>query len=137
MIVVDTNVWSEATKPSPEPVVQTWAAKHADELYLAVVVIAELRAGIAVLPEGRKRAALATQIETIVDRFADRILPFDEPASRHYADIVARSKRTGRPIMTADAMIAATALAAGMRLATRDEDDFAAAEIELINPWNP
>ncbi len=137
MIVVDTNVWSEATRTSPDPLVRSWAARHAQDLYLATVVVAELRAGIAMLPEGRKRTSLGQQIESMIEQFADRILSFDETASRHYADILSHSKRMGRPIMTADAMIAATALASGMRLATRDEADFAAAQIDLINPWNP
>jgi len=135
MIVVDTNVWSEATKPSPDPAVRAWSAVNDRHLYLATVVIAELRAGCAVLAVGRKRFALEAQIESIVARFADRILPFDEPAARHYAMILERSKRSGRAIMTADAMIAATALSSGMRLATRDEGDFAAAGVELTNPW--
>lgn len=137
MIVVDSNVWSEATKPNPDPKVQAWAARHQDHLWLSTIVLAELRAGASMLPVGKRRTALEHQIEAVVQEYADRILPFDEPASRHYAAILENAKRTGRPIMTADGMIAATAKARGMRVATRDLSDFAAAGLELINPWDP
>jgi predicted nucleic acid-binding protein len=135
MIVVDTNVWSEATKPDPDQRVRVWARQHDDQLYLAAVVIAELFAGAAILPVGKKRATLEGHFEELVRTYRNRILPFEERAARHYAQILERSKALGRPILTADAMIAATALAHGMKVATRDLGDFAAAQVELIDPW--
>jgi toxin FitB len=135
MIVVDTNVWSEATKPRPDPRVHSWAREHNDHLWLSTVVLAELRAGAAVLPAGKRRSAFEQRFETLASEYADRILDFDEPASQHYAAILENSKRLGRPIMTADAMIAATARRHGMSVATRDLGDFAGAGVDLINPW--
>ncbi len=134
-MIVDTNVWSEATKPAPDPRVRAWASKHNDKFWLSAVVLAELRAGAAILPQGKRRSAFERQIEALAQEYADRVLPFDEPASRQYAAVLENAKRLGRPIATADAMIAATARAHGMRVATRDLDDFAGAGIELINPW--
>lgn len=136
MIVVDTNVWSEATKAAPNAKVRAWAAENRDRLMLATVVLAELRAGVALLPSGKRRTALEGQIEAIVQLYSDRIMPFDEPASAAYAVVLERARKSGRPIQAIDAMVAATALANGMTIATRDEGDFAAVGVELINPWN-
>jgi toxin FitB len=137
MIVVDTNVWSELTKAAPSETVRRWEAENAENLWLATIVLAELRGGIALMPEGRKRSDLASQTDRIVEIFADRILPFDAVASQAYGRVLLSARQAGRPIMTADAMIAATALANGMRVATRNMNDFAGAGVELVNPWNP
>jgi predicted nucleic acid-binding protein len=135
MIVVDTNVWSEATRRNPNVDVRRWAEANSDRLYLSAVVLAELRAGCAVMPPGKRREALETQIDVIAQRYADRILAFDEAASLNYGKVLASARSAGRPIQTADAMIAATALAHGFSVATRDLNDFAGAGVELINPW--
>lgn len=135
MIVVDTNVWSELTKSSPSPIVRRWEAEHADQLWIATIVLAELRGGIGLMPEGRRRTILLEQIDAMAEIYADRILPFGEAETRAYAAVLLSAKRTGKPVMTADAMIAATAHAHGMAVATRDTTGFAGAGISLINPW--
>jgi toxin FitB len=135
MILVDTNVWSEATKRSPDPRVRSWAREHDDQLWLSTVVLAELRAGAAVLPVGKRRSAFEEKFAELVSQYADRILVFDESSSREYAAVLENAKRMGRPIGTADAMIAATARVHGMCVATRDLGDFAGAGVELIDPW--
>ena len=107
-------------------------------LYTTSVNKAEILYGIAVLPEGRRRAALAAAAEAMfIDDFAGRVLPFDEAAAVHYADIVAARRREGRPIEAFDAQIAATARVAGAELATRDVGDFAGCGVALVNPWEP
>jgi len=135
MIVVDTNVWSELTRPSPSPIVRRWEAEHADELWISTIVLAELRGGIALMPDGQKRTMLLDQIEAIAEIYADRILPFGEAETRSYAAVLVSAKRTRKPVMSADAMIAATAHAHGMAVATRDMTGFAGTGISLINPW--
>lgn len=135
MIVVDTNVWSELTKPRPNENVRRWEAANADRLWMSAIVLAEFRAGVALMPEGRKRIALETQIDAIVDAYGDRMLPFDERVAPYYGRILLAARRAAKPIMTADAMIAATALARGFSVATRNVGDFAGAGVELINPW--
>lgn len=135
MIVVDTNVWSELTKLHPDERVVRWEQDHADRLWLSTVVLAEFRAGARLMPPGRNSAALEHLIERITAEYLDRLLPFDERCSRFYGDVLATARTAGRPIQAADAMIAATVLAHGMTLATRDRDDFAGAGIELIDPW--
>jgi predicted nucleic acid-binding protein len=135
MIVVDTNVWSEATKREPSPVVRDWARRHQDALWLSAVVLAELRGGTAQLPVGRRRRSLEDQFDLLEADYADRLLRFDSLTARHYAGVLESAKQRGKPIATADAMIAATAIQHGMTVATRDLGDFAGAAVELINPW--
>jgi toxin FitB len=98
---------------------------------------AEILYGIAVLPAGGRRAALAMVAAQVFEEdFAGRVLPFDDMAADHYADIVASCRRQGRPIDSFDAMIAAITRAAGAQLATRDVNGFADCGLTIINPWN-
>ena len=135
MIIVDTNVWSELAKPNPEPRVQEWEAGSAEQLWLSSVVLAEWRAGATLMPAGRNREVLSGLIEAVVDSYRDRLLDFDERCSRWYGIVLADARSSGKPIFAADAMIAATARAHGMDVATRNLGDFAGAGLKLINPW--
>jgi predicted nucleic acid-binding protein len=137
MIVVDTNVWSALAKPKPASGVVAWEAQNAEQLWLSAIVLAEWRAGASLMPNGRSREALAALIERVAAEYADRLLPFDERCSRWYGVVLADARAAGKPIQTADAMIAATARAHGMAVATRNTADFAGAGVELINPWRP
>ena len=136
MIAVDINVWSELTRPEPAIQVVEWEAAHTHLLWMPTVVLAEFRARAALLPAGRRRDDTAALIEAIVERYSDRLVDFNERASRWFGAVIAEARTSGRPISTADAMIAATARANGMRVATRDLSDFAGAGVELINPWS-
>jgi predicted nucleic acid-binding protein len=102
---------------------------------MPTVVLAEFRARAALLPAGKRRNATLAITEEIVSRYADRLLSFDERASRWFGTVLAEARASGKPIATADAMIAATARAHGMRVATRDRNDFAGAGVDLIDPW--
>ena len=135
MIVVDTNVWSEATKVAPNPVVRQWALENQSQLWLTSVVLAELRAGAAMMPQGKRRAALEDQFDSLATAYEDRMLIFDAATAACYARVLESAKNAGKPIATADAMIAAAALQHGMAVATRDLSDFAGAGVKLINPW--
>jgi predicted nucleic acid-binding protein len=136
MILVDTNVWSEALKADPDSNARAWAIAHEEQLRLSTVVLAELRAGAALLPVGRRRASLEAHFDELIAVHADRALSFDLMTARHYANVLESAKRHGRPIATADAMIAATAIQHHMALATRNARDFAGVEVELIDPWS-
>lgn len=136
MIVVDTNVWSEATKAEPNPVVREWARRNESKLWLTSVVLAELRAGAAMMPLGKRRSALEKQFDALAADYEDRLLLFDAQSSAFYAQVLETAKNAGKPIATADAMIAAAALQHGMSVATRDLGDFVGAGVKLINPWD-
>ena len=137
MFLLDTNIISELLRPSPDPAVETWVdGRRATDLYFSAIGEAELRYGVAVLPAGRRRAALASAIEAILQEdFMDRILPFDREAARDYADIAAMRRAAGRTVLPADSQIAAIARSRGMAIATRNVRDFENIGIEVIDPW--
>lgn len=137
MIVLDTNVVSEILRTSPEPRVETWLAAQASaDVYLSSVSEAELRFGVAAMPPGRRRDALAAVMDDILrEDFRDRILPFDSPATIAYAAIAADRRAAGRPITPFDCQIAAIARVHGAVVATRNVRDFEGCGIELIDPW--
>lgn len=136
-VLLDTNVVSELLRPSPNPTVEGWVAgRQAADLYFSAVGEAELRYGVALLPAGRRRDALAMAVEAILrEDFEDRLLPFDSQAAREYADIAASRRTAGRPIAPADCQIAAIARSRDLSVATRHVRDFADMEIELVDPW--
>lgn len=138
MVVLDTNVVSELLRISPAPVVEAWLeAQNRADLYITSVSEAELRYGVAIMAEGRKRKLLGEAVENILHRaFRNRILPFDTAAAKEYARIRAGRKAAGRPIDQSDCQIAAIACAKGGAVATRDTSDFHGFGIEVINPWH-
>ncbi|ARO32770.1 plasmid stability protein StbB (plasmid) [Rhizobium sp. NXC14] len=137
MIVIDTNVVSELWKAEPDRNVMAWIdAQMIETLYLSAITVAELRFGLAAMPAGKRRTIYLNRLEgEVLPALAGRILPFDLDASRTYADLMAQAKRAGKAISNADGYIAATALARGFMVATRDTSPFAAAGLDIINPW--
>lgn len=137
MIILDTNVLSELLRPAPELRVEAWiAAREGADLCFTTVGEAELLYGLALLPPGRRRDALADAIEDMLaDDFRGRILPFDRPAALAYATIAATRRSIGRPVGHIDCQIAAIAQTHGAAIATRDTADFGGCGIEVLNPW--
>lgn len=137
MIILDTNVISEPLRKTPEAKVVEWIdAQPLHTLFLSAVTVAELRFGIAAIPPGRRRDILRSRIENrVLPLFTGRVLPFDLPASATYAEVMAAARAAGAAIGTADGLIAATAEAAGMTVATRDTAPFRAAGVRVIDPW--
>ena len=137
MILLDTNVISEAMKPAPERAVRDWLdAQAAETLFLSSVTIAELSFGIAALPKGRRKDNLIAGLEGLLALFAARILPFDTAAAQRYGELAAKARIAGRGFPTPDGYIAAIAATQGFTVATRDSSAFAAAGLQVINPWN-
>jgi toxin FitB len=136
MIVLDTNVVSEAMKPRPDPTVRAWLnSQVAETLYLSSVTLAELLFGIGALPTGRRKAALGEALNGLLELFDERILTFDTDAARHYADLAVKARAAGRGFPTPDGYIAAIAVANGFSVATRDTGSFEAAGLSIIDPW--
>lgn len=138
MILLDTNVISEPLRRAPEPGVIEWIdAQALETLYLSAITVAELRSGIALLPAGKRRTGLLENLERrVLPLFAGRVLPFDLPCTQTYAELIAKAQKAGLAIATADGLIAATAAANGLAVATRDTSPFEAAGATVINPWN-
>lgn len=137
MIVLDTNVVSELMRPVPDPAVLAWVDAQPDrDLWLCSVVVSELLYGLARLPPGARRAQLTKAFEAMLaEDFAGRVLAFDLPAAVIYADVVAKREREGQPVAMADAQIAATCLAHGARLATRNVRHFEGLGVPWVSPW--
>ncbi|MGY3608910.1 type II toxin-antitoxin system VapC family toxin [Bradyrhizobium sp. Leo121] len=137
MIVLDTNVVSEAMKPQPNPDVLRWLDEQvAETIYISSVTVAELLFGINALAPGKRKDRLAEALNGLMELFADRILPFDTDAARQYADLAVRARAAGKGFPTPDGYIAAIAASRDFIVATRDASAFDAAGISVINPWN-
>ena len=136
MIVLDTNVVSEAMKPSPDPAVRSWLNEQvAESLYLSSVTMAELLFGVGALPDDRRKKALTETLHGVVELFGDRVLPFDIGAARHYAELAVRARAAGKGFPTPAGYIAAIAASRGFLVATRDVSPFEAAGLPVVNPW--
>ena len=136
MILLDTNVVSEAMKPEPDLAVRDWLdAQAAETLYLSSITVAELLFGIGVLAKGRRQDRLVIALGGVLDLFAGRILSFDTDAARCYADLAVRARAVGKGFPTPDGYIAAIATAHNFVVGSRDTSAFAAAGLTVINPW--
>ena len=137
MILLDTNVISEPQRRDPHAGVLEWKdAQALETLYLSVITVAELRAGIALIPAGKRRDSLHENLEKrLLPMFANRVLSFDMACTTAYAGLLAKSRAAGLTVETADAFIAAIALANGFAVATRDTRPFETAGVSVINPW--
>jgi toxin FitB len=139
VIVLDTNVISELARHVPDPGVLSWLdSLEVAETATTSITAAELRYGVARLPDGQRKRELAVVIHGILtEDFHGRVLPYDERASVRYADVVTGRERIGRPIGVADAQIASICRDLGATLATRNIPDFEETGVELVNPWGP
>jgi predicted nucleic acid-binding protein len=136
--VLDTNVLSELMRDRPAAVVLDWFTQNTGSaMHISAVTQAEILTGIALLPEGKRRTALATAADLMFEQdFADHCLAFDAVAARNYALIVSERTRHGHPITIEDAQIAATAMTNALVVATRNAADFKNIDgLEIVNPW--
>jgi hypothetical protein len=136
VILLDTNVVSEAMKSQPDAAVHTWLNAQASEtLLLSCITLAEIEFGIEAVPAGRRKKALRTALEGMLALFAGRVLPFDEAAAHRYGSLAAAAKAAGRGISLADGYIAAIAASRRLAVASRDVSPFRAVGLTVIDPW--
>jgi predicted nucleic acid-binding protein len=137
-MILDTNVLSELIRPEPDPRVAAWVARQRRaELYTTAVSEAELADSLTLLPQGRRREALAQAVARLLgEGLGGRVLPFDRAAAAAYGVVTAMRRAAGRPVATADAQIAAIARARGAALlATRGTDGLEGCGVALADPW--
>ncbi|ESX82723.1 type II toxin-antitoxin system VapC family toxin [Mesorhizobium sp. LSHC412B00] len=136
-LLLDTNVLSEVTRPAPVARVLGWLDElDEDRSFISVVSIAEIRRGVSPMDEGRKREALAEWLaRDLPQRFEQRVLPVDDAVALAWGDLMGFGKRPGRGLSSMDGLIAATAIAHELTLATRNSKDFEGLGIELLDPW--
>ncbi|HEY3909817.1 MAG TPA: type II toxin-antitoxin system VapC family toxin [Stellaceae bacterium] len=137
MFLLDTNVLSALMLAQPPAAVAAWvSAQPAALLFTAAICQAEILSGLAIMPDGRRRAALEAAARAMFrDDFQSRILPFDEAPAEAYAEIFAARRKAGRSTATVDLMIAAIARAYRVSVVTRNTADFDGCGVTVINPW--
>jgi len=137
-LLLDTNVLSEVTKPRPDERVLQWLhGLDEDRTFISVISIAEIRRGVALMDTGRKRDALAEWLaHDLPRRFESRVIPVEETVALAWGDLMALAKRNGRGLASMDGLIAATAIAHDLSIATRNTKDFESFGLEIIDPWN-
>ena len=135
--LLDTNVPSEFSRDLPEPRVVQWLkAQPVTTLFLSAVTIGEIRKGLVILPQGRRRADLETWFHTeLLSWFRNRVLPVTHAVADRWGVLEGQCQLRGTPLNTADGMIAATALEQGVTVVTRNVKHFAGLGVEIFNPW--
>jgi len=137
VIILDTNVISELTRPAPDSGVIAWLdSLPTEETAITAITAAELRYGVRRMPDGRRKTELSEAVNALITTdFRDRVEPFDVLAADQYADVVTAREHAGKPIGISDAQIAAICRALNAMLATRNTSDFTGTGVNLINPW--
>ena len=132
--LLDTNVVSELTRNRPEPRVVAFLSEQPD-LWLSALVLHELEYGLELLPPGARHDGLGEALAAFVAEYEDRVLPLDRMAAAWAARLRARAQRSGRVVDLGDALIAGTARAHDLSIATRNVRDFERMEVEVTDPW--
>ena len=135
--LLDTCLLSEFMKKNSNQEVIRWFDAQEDEtLYISVLAIGEIRKGIAKLVPSKRRTELEIWLDGVVDRFDRRILPLSVSTAIRWGELKAALEIQGRPLPVIDSLMAATALEHDLTLVTRNEDDFAATCVKVLNLWN-
>jgi predicted nucleic acid-binding protein len=136
MIVLDTSVISELEGRKHSERILTWLDGYELEtLFLTTIAVAEIRYGLARMPEGKRHTQLVSAFDRIEAQFEGRILGFSLAAAHRYGELCAEREKAGQTMETKDAMIAAICLNHGATLATRNTKDFEGLDLKLINPF--
>lgn len=135
--LLDTNVPSEFSRDRPEPRVVRWLkAQPVTTLFLSAITIGEIRKGLVVMPQGRRRADLETWFHTdLLVWFRNRILPVTHAIADRWGELDGHSQLKGTPLNTGDGLIAATAIEHDLTVVTRNVKDFAGLGLTIFNPW--
>jgi toxin FitB len=135
VILLDTNVVSEAQRPGGAPRVREALARHRRETCLSVIVLAELLFGVERLSDGARKTAILGNYARMRRALGHRIYPVSEEVGATWARLRARRQAAGRPLAMADGLIAATALVHDLTLWTRNTRDFEGTGVRLFDPW--
>jgi len=136
MIILDTNVLSALMRQTPDPLVVDWLDQQPPtSIWTTSITVLEVRFGLQIMPDGKRRSALRHAFEMLLDRISERVVPFDVAAAQQAADLMAARHKKGRPVDLRDTMIAGIVLAQHATLATRNTAHFADISLPLVDPW--
>ena len=131
--LVDANVLSEPTKPSPEPQAMQWLRQNERELVVDPIIVGEIRFGILLMPKSRRRRQLETWFDGGIRRMT--CLTWDINVGLRWAKLLADLRVAGRSMPIKDSLVAATALTYDLTIVTRNRRDFENAGVRLIDPF--
>ncbi len=131
--LVDANVLSEPTRALPDQNVVEWLRRHERDLVVDPIILGEVRFGILLLPKGKRRTRLERWFEAGVQRL--QCLPWEAETGLRWAELLALLRASGRAMPIKDSIIAATALAYNLTIATRNRTDFEKAGVKIVDPF--
>lgn len=134
--LVDTNIFSELAKSTPDSEVVGWLRNHEQELYISTITIGELRRGIERLPSGKRKTGLLSWINGLCRRMDGRILSFNTSTAHVWGQVVANWEKNGVTLPSLDSQIAAIAHRHDLTVVTRNVSDFQKAGVKLLNPFS-
>jgi toxin FitB len=135
--LLDTCVISELVKLAPSSRVVNWINNIPSErLFLCSLTIGEIRKGLTKLPESKKKEKLTDWLNTLLENYQDRIYPIDITVAENWGVIQGKAENEGMPMSSIDGLIAATSHTHNLILVTRNEKDFQASNLSIINPWH-
>jgi toxin FitB len=133
--LVDANVLSEPTKPTPDLNALRWLRLHEREVAIDPVILGELRFGILLLARGKRRRRLERWFDSGVKRL--HCLPWEAETGLRWAELLASLRSSGQAMPIKDSLVAATALVHGLTVATRNRADFEKASVKIVDPFAP
>jgi len=131
--LVDANVLSEPTRPRPDATVVDWLRRHEREIAIDPIILGELRFGIDLLPSSGRRKRLEAWFESGVGRIT--CLDWTAETGLRWAKLLAEMRSAGTAMPVKDSLIAASALAHGLTVVTRNVTDFRKAKVNVLNPF--
>lgn len=135
MFLADTDLISEPRQKSPNPKVLQWLRAQDHELFLSAITIGEIKRGIELYPDSRKKKELSSWLGQLLEDFSGCVLPFGEAESLTWGILYAKAQKSGRKLPGLDSLNAAIALHHGLTLVTRNEADYEIAGVKIFNPW--
>jgi len=135
MFLADTDLISEPRQKKPSPPVLQWLRAHDHELFLSAISVGEIKKGVELYPDGRKKTELSAWLEGFLEDFTGCVLPFTEAEALTWGKLYATAQKAGRKPPGLDSLNAAIALHHGLTLVTRNEADYAGTGIKIANPW--